>query len=52
MLKCDVCSPVNFLHIFKTHFPKNTSERLLLPLKNDRKCFLTYLESCFRFSDI
>ena len=24
------CSPVNLLRIFRTHFPKNTSERLLL----------------------
>ena len=24
------CSPVNLLHIFKTPFPKNSSERLLL----------------------
>ena len=24
------CSPVNLLHIFKAHFPKNTSRRLLL----------------------
>ena len=24
------CSPVNLLHIFRTHFPKNTSEWLLL----------------------
>ena len=24
------CSPVNFLHIFRTPFPKKTSERLLL----------------------
>ena len=24
------CSPVNLLHIFRTPFPKNTSERLLL----------------------
>ena len=24
------CSPVNLLHIFRTLFPKNTSERLLL----------------------
>ena len=26
------CSPVNFLHIFRTPFTKNTSERLLLIL--------------------
>ena len=24
------CSPVNFLHYFRTSFPKNTSEGLLL----------------------
>ena len=24
------CSPVNLLHIFRTHFPKNTSQGLLL----------------------
>ena len=24
------CSPVNFLHIFRTSFPKNSSGRLLL----------------------
>ena len=28
------CSPVNLLHIFKTTFTKNTSERLLLGLDN------------------
>ena len=26
----DECSPVNLLHIFRTRFPKNTSEGLLL----------------------
>ena len=25
-----VCSPLNLLHIFRTPFPKNTSERRLL----------------------
>ena len=25
-----VCSPLNLLHIFRTHFPKSTSEGLLL----------------------
>ena len=24
------CTPVNLLHIFRTPFPKNTSERVLL----------------------
>ena len=28
------CSPVNFLHIFRTPFPRNTSGRLLLRAKN------------------
>ena len=52
MLKCDFkkvtkqnieitlrygCSPVNLLHIFRTPFPKNTSEGLLLNLTG-RKC--------------
>ena len=29
------CSPVNFLRIFGTPFPKNTTGRLLLLHKND-----------------
>ena len=28
------CSPVNLLHTFRTHFPRNTSEWLLLNLSN------------------
>ena len=28
------CSPVNLLHIFRTPFPKNTSEGLLLEIPN------------------
>ena len=33
------CSPVNLLHIFRTPFPKNTSGRLLLFIKDFfRKC--------------
>ena len=28
------CSPVNLLHIFRTHFPRNTSEWLLLDTLN------------------
>ena len=28
------CSPVNFLHIFRTPFPRNTSGRLLLDVIN------------------
>ena len=37
MLKCEITlrherSPVNLLHIFRTPFPKNTSEALLLNL--------------------
>ena len=27
------CSPVNLLHIFRTHFPKKTPGRLLLDVK-------------------
>ena len=34
------CSPVNLLHIFRTPFPKNTSEWLLLVLINDNITFL------------
>ena len=41
MLKCDFnftlrhgCSPVNLLHIFRTPFPKNTSEGLLWSYKH------------------
>ena len=41
MPKCDFnkvtkhgCSPVNLLHIFRTHFPKNTSGWLLLEILN------------------
>ena len=30
---CYGCSPVTVLHIFRTHFPKNTPEGLLLYLK-------------------
>ena len=29
---CHGCSPINLLHIFRTHFPKNTSGGLLLNL--------------------
>ena len=31
------CSPVNLLHIFRTPFLKNASERLLLQLSNSVK---------------
>ena len=34
MTKCDKCSPVNFLHIFKTPFLKNASEGLPLYFKH------------------
>ena len=27
------CSPLNLLHIFKTHFPKNTSRRMFLSVQ-------------------
>ena len=30
MPKCDLCSPVKLLHIFRAPFPKNTSGLLLL----------------------
>ena len=36
------CSPVNLLHIFRTAFPNNTSERLLLAFALYRT-FLSYL---------
>ena len=37
------CSPVNFLHIFRTPFPRNTFGWLLLSFTNQ-----TYLSSGFR----
>ena len=33
------CSPVNLLHIFRTHFPRNTSEWMLLIRAVDYKFF-------------
>ena len=61
MLKCDFikitlvrgCSPVSLLHIFRTHFPKNTSGVLFLPnlrgvlrtqskIQNDNFCKNSY----------
>ena len=38
------CSPVNLLHIFKTPFPKNTSEWLLLPYF---RYSLVYRSKCY-----
>ena len=42
-------SLVNVLHIFRTHFPKNTSGRLLLPkwsdMKNDNKAQKSYFQN-------
>ena len=39
------CSPVNLLHIFRTPFPMNTSERLLLKKEFLKKlCFLMRME--------
>ena len=35
------CSPVNLLHIFRTRFTKNTSERLLLTLH-----YMWYTQNC------
>ena len=37
------CSPVNLLHIFKTPFPKNTSERMFLSVQCV-DCNIKYLE--------
>ena len=37
------CSCVNLLHIFRTPFLKNTSERLLLNLSLERFCLLLKL---------
>ena len=38
------CSPVNLMHIFRTPFPKNTSEWLLLinSKRYQRNCFLSF----------
>ena len=33
------CSPGNFLHIFRTHFPKNATRGLLLDLFVDTRCY-------------
>ena len=35
MLKCDGCSPVNLLHIFRTAFPRSTAGWLLLTIFDD-----------------
>ena len=35
------CSPVNLLHIFRTPFLRNTSERILLTFKSWRMKYLT-----------
>ena len=48
-LRCG-CSPVNLLCIFRTHFPKNSSRRLLLTsqannMKKIAFCFRVYLFS-------
>ena len=47
MPKCDFieialrqdCSPVNLVHVFRTSFPKKTSEGLLLKQSNPRCVF-------------
>ena len=36
------CSPVNLLQIFRTHFSKNTSERLFLILKHPAPVIVTH----------
>ena len=36
------CSPVNLLHIFRTPYPKNTSEWLLLPVLHSLRFFTTW----------
>ena len=49
MRKCDLnkaakqgCSPLNLLYIFRTYFPKNTSEGLLLSLIVSHLCERTF----------
>ena len=39
------CSPVNLLHIFRTHFPKNISRWLLLKVITFEFYFTNLLES-------
>ena len=36
------CSPVNFLHVFRTPFPSNTSGWLLLDTQLQEICFITF----------
>ena len=44
------CSPVNLLHIFRTPFPKNTSERLLLKIDH-LNSWLSFSFKCLTHSD-
>ena len=39
------CFPLNLLRLFRTPFPKNTSGRLLLPVRNPR---VDYVAMFFR----
>ena len=36
------CSPLNFLHIFRTHFYNNTSGEILLNSKRFEKPFISF----------